>query len=93
MRHLVRFLGQRLAARGVRIERQIELIDPAQLEARTTQGIIAQLRYRMALGEIGGMRGDLVSDDAFLNVVAVRQPEMLDRLHSHYPSARTKRLH
>jgi hypothetical protein len=45
----------------------------------------------MALFEIGGMRGDLVSDDAFLDVVAVRQPEMLDRLHSHYPSARTKK--
>jgi hypothetical protein len=47
----------------------------------------------MALGEIGGMRGDLVSDDAFLDVVAVRQPEMLDRLHSHIPRQEQKRLH
>ena len=31
----------------------------------------------MALGEIGGMGGDLVGDDAHFDVVAVGQPQML----------------
>ena len=35
----------------------------------------------MALGEIGGMRRDLVGDDAGLDVVAVGQAQMLLRRH------------
>ena len=80
MRHLVRFLGQRLVVvfeRGVGIEGQVELVHPAEFEPRAGQRVVAQLRRRMALGEIGGMRRDLVGDDAVLDVVAVRQAEML----------------
>ena len=36
---------------------------------------------RVALGEVGGVRGDLVGDDAFLDVVAVGQAEVLLRRH------------
>ena len=72
MRHLVRFLRQRLVVeqpRGFGIEPEIELIDPAEVEARPRQRVVAQLRGRVALGEIGGMRRDLVGDDAFPDVV------------------------
>src|SRR3974390_2290736 len=80
MRHLVRLLGQRLVvivARGVGIERQVELVLPAEFEARARQGVVAQLRGRVALGEVGGVCRDLVGDHAFLHVVAVGQTEML----------------
>src|SRR5258708_3153600 len=80
MRDLVRLLGQRLVvvlARGVGVEREVELVDPPELEARARERIVADLRRRMALGEIGGVRRDLVGDDAFLDVVAVGQPEVL----------------
>ena len=82
MRDLVRFLRQRLVvifACGVGIEAEIELVLPAEVEPRARQRVVAQLRRRVALGEIGGVRRDLVGDDAFLDVVAVRQAEMLLR--------------
>ena len=82
MRHLVRLLGQRLvvvAARGVGVEREVELVDPAELEAGAGERVVAQLRRRVALGEVGGVRGDLIGDDALFDVVAVGQPEMLLR--------------
>src|SRR5262245_3195046 len=44
---------------------------------RARERIVADLRRRMALGEVGGVRRDLVGDDALFVVVAVRQPEML----------------
>ena len=64
-------------ARRLGIERQVELVLPAELEARAAERVVAQLRRRMALGEIGGMGGDLVGDDADLHVVAVGQAQML----------------
>ena len=39
------------------------------------------LRARMALGEVGRVRGDLVRDHAVLDVVLVRQAEMLFGRH------------
>ena len=66
-------------ARGHRIERQVELILPAELEPRLRQRIVPLARARMALREIGGVRGDLVGDHARLHVVAVRQAEVLLR--------------
>ncbi len=48
------------------IERQIELILPAELEARLGDGVVPGLRAGMALGEIGGVGGDLVGDHARL---------------------------
>ena len=70
MRHLARFLRQRLVvvgARGVGVEREVELVDPAELEPRAGQRVVAQLCRRVALGEVGGVGGDLVGDDARLS--------------------------
>jgi hypothetical protein len=43
--------------------------------------VVAQLRRRMALSEVGGRRRDLLGDLAFLDVVGVGQAEMLLRHH------------
>ncbi len=53
-----------------RIEREVELVLPAELEAGPRQSVVAQLCGRMPLGKVGGVRGDLVGDDAGLHVVA-----------------------
>jgi len=53
VRHLVRLLGQRLvvvAARRVGVEREVELVLPAEVEARVGNRVVAQLRRRVALG-------------------------------------------
>ena len=84
MRELGALLRQRLVVeflRLVRIEAEIELVVPAKLEARLRQRVVANLRARMTFGEIGRMRRDLVRHDAVLDVVLVRQPEMLLRRH------------
>src|SRR5439155_25147279 len=63
MRGLGAFLRQGLVVevtRGLRIEREIELIFPPKFEARFGDRIVAILRAGMAFGEIGGVRGDLV---------------------------------
>jgi hypothetical protein len=41
------------------------------------QCVVAHLRGRVALGQIGGVGGDLVGDDADLHVVAVGQAQVL----------------
>ena len=67
MRDLGGFLGQRLVvefARLVRVQAEIELVVPAEFETRLGQRVVADLRARMALGQIGRMRRDLVGDDA-----------------------------
>ena len=43
-------------ARPVRIEAQVELVGPAELETRLGQGIVAQLRPGRSLGKIRRMR-------------------------------------
>src|SRR5262249_40885302 len=81
---LVRVGGQRRvvqAPRRVGIEREVDLVLPAELEARLREGVVAPLRARMPLGEVGGVRRDLVGDHALLDVLAVRQPEVLARRH------------
>ena len=58
---LVRLLGQGLVvvfARGVGIERQIELVLPPELEARLAEGVVAVLGAGVAFGEVGGVGGD-----------------------------------
>ena len=71
--------GQRFVvkfARGDGVEAEVELIFPAEFEARLAQRVVAVLRAGMALGEVGGVRGDLVGDDAVFNVLLVRQAEV-----------------
>ncbi|KGD50920.1 hypothetical protein DP43_4898 [Burkholderia pseudomallei] len=84
MRDLRRILRQRFVvefSRLVRVEPQVELVLPAELEARLRQRVVAHLRARVALRQVGRVRGELVRDDAFLHVVLVRQPEVLLRRH------------
>ena len=79
MCHLGRFLGQGFVVEAlclVRVEAEIELILPAKLETRLGERVVADLGAGMALGEIGRVRGQFVSDDAFLDVVLVRQSKM-----------------
>ncbi len=40
------------------IEAEVELIAPAEFEAGFAQGIVAQLRGGVALGEVGRVGGD-----------------------------------
>ncbi len=68
-----------IGARGGRIERQIELIFPAEFETRLGHGVIADLCARMAFGQIGGVSGDLVGDQALFDVLFVWQAEVLFR--------------
>jgi hypothetical protein len=52
------------------------LIFPAEFEARLAQRIVAVLRTGMTFGEVGGVRGDFVGDDAVFHVFLVRQAEV-----------------
>ena len=80
MRRLRRLLRQRrvvVGDRGDGVKREVELVAPAELEARLGQRVVAQLRARVALGEVGRVGRDLVRNDALLDVVAVGQAEVL----------------
>ncbi len=80
MRHLGRVLGQGLVVvllRGFRIQAQVELVLPAEIEARLAERIVARAGPRMALGHVGRMGRYLVRDDPLLHVVAVRQAQVL----------------
>src|SRR5689334_23615077 len=82
MRHLGALSGKRLVMerlRRFRIERERELITPTELEARLAHRIVPDARRGVPLGEIGGVRGDAIGDDACLHVVAVGKSEMLLR--------------
>jgi hypothetical protein len=61
MGDLVGFLRQVSSwnfARGFRVQAEVELVFPAELEARAADGVVAQARGRVALGEVGGVGGD-----------------------------------
>ena len=80
MRHLVSLLRQCRVVKGaggVRVEREIELVLPTEIEACARERIVACARPGVSLGEIGGMGSDLVGDDAGLDVIAIGEPEML----------------
>ncbi len=82
MRRLVRLLGQGLVVEGARrfrIEAQVELVFPAELEAGAAHGVVPHPRTRVALGEVGGVGGDLVGDDPVLDVLAIGQAQMFLR--------------
>src|SRR5580658_1991702 len=80
MRHLVPFLGQGgivEGAGGIRIERQVELVSPTKIKARPRQRVVSGARARVTLGKIRRERCDLVGDNAGLDVVAIRQSQVL----------------
>src|SRR5450830_1290389 len=79
MRDLGRVLRQGfvvIRACGVRVEAEVELVFPTELEARLAQRVIADLRAGMPFREIGSMRGDLVGDDPGLHVILVGQAQV-----------------
>src|SRR5947208_1809295 len=79
---LVGFLRQGFVVEafcGVRIEAEVELVGPAEVEAGAAERIVAELGGGVALAEIGGVGGDLVGDDADLDVVTIRETQMLLR--------------
>ncbi|VDZ75443.1 Uncharacterised protein [Atlantibacter hermannii] len=80
MRHLAGFLRQRfvvIRTGSERIERQIELVFPAEFEARFRHGVIADLRARMAFGEVCGVGRDFVGDEPLFHILFIRQAEVL----------------
>src|SRR5204863_2378259 len=80
MRELRSFLGQGLVVELlclVRVEAEIELVLPAEFETRLRKCVVSDLRAGMPLGEVGGMRRDLVRHDTVLDVALVRQYEVL----------------
>src|SRR2546423_15125381 len=66
-------------ASGLWIERQIELIFPTKLEAGLADGVVPVLSAGMTFGEIGGVGGDLVGDDAVFHVFLVWQTKVFFR--------------
>ena len=79
MGRLVGLLGQGFIVKFtglVRVQGQVELIFPAKLKARLGQGVVPQLGRRMPLGQVGGVSGDLVGDDAIFHIVLARQSQV-----------------
>ena len=58
------------------VEAEGELVAPAELESSFRDRVVASLRGGVAFGEVGGVGGDLVGDDAFSNIVPVREAEV-----------------
>ena len=63
-------------ARGHGVEAEVELIFPAEFKAGLAQRVVAVLRAGMALGQVGGVRGNFVGNDAVFHVLLVRQAEV-----------------
>ncbi len=61
-------------AGGHGVEAEVELIFPAELEAGFAQGVVAVLGAGVAFGEVGGVGGDLVGDDAVFDVFLFGRP-------------------
>ena len=73
------FLGEGFVvefAGAIGIEAEVELVFPAEFEAGFAEGVVAKLRAGMALGEVGGVRGDAIGDDAFFHILFVGQAEV-----------------
>ena len=49
-----------------------ELVAPAELEARLAHRVVADLAGRVALGEVGGVGGDLIGDDTRADIFLIR---------------------
>ena len=61
-------------ARRVRIEREVELVLPAELESGFAQGVVPDLGAWMAFGQVGGVGRNLVGDDPVFDVLFVGEP-------------------
>ena len=77
-------VGQRgivIRASRVGIQRKVELILPPELEPGLGQRVIAALSSGVSLGQVRGMRGDFIRDDAGLHVFFRRQAEVFLGCH------------
>ena len=82
MRHFRGFRGQRVVMvgdGGVRVIRQVELVKPAEFESCLGNREVSVLRVRVVFGDIRRMACDLVCDHALLDIILVRQAQMLLR--------------
>ena len=59
------------------VEREMELVAPAELETRLRQRIVANGSTWMALRQVGCMSGNLVGDDTCAYIFFIRQGQML----------------
>mmetsp|Transcript_100350 Transcript_100350/g.239272 ORF Transcript_100350/g.239272 Transcript_100350/m.239272 type:complete len:257 (+) Transcript_100350:323-1093(+) len=59
------------------VQREVELVVPTELEAGLGEQVVPVLRPGVALGQVRSVGGDAVRDDARLDILAVRQPEVL----------------
>lgn len=78
MCHLARFLWQGfvvVGAGGEGVQRQVELIFPAEFKARLRHGVIADLRPRVAFRQIRRMSGNLVGNQSLLHVLFIWQAQ------------------
>lgn len=79
VRQFVRVLGQGFVVEllgFLRIQTEMELVIPAELEAGLTQCVVTHLHTGMALGKVGRMRGDLVGHDPVAHILAVGQAQV-----------------
>ena len=58
------------------VEAEVELVFPAEFEAGLAEGVVAVLGAGVAFGEVGGVGGEFVGDDADFDVVLVGQAEV-----------------
>ena len=53
------------------VERQVELVFPAELIACLAQGVVAYLCAGVSFGKVGGMGGYLIGDDTCAHIFFV----------------------
>ena len=58
------------------VEAEIELVLPPEFKPGLAQGVVAVLGAGVAFGEVGGVGGDFVGDDAVFDVFLVGQAEV-----------------
>ena len=61
---------------GFGVEPEVELVLPAEFEAGFRKGVVAELCAGVAFGEVGGVGGDFVGDNAVFHILLVRQAEV-----------------
>ena len=75
-----------------RIQTQIKLVFPAELVAGFTQGIVPDLRTRMAFGKIRSMCSYFISDHSYTDIFFEAERDVLSGLHSKALLFRTNRF-
>ena len=60
-----------IGLRPLRVERQVELIFPAELIASFTQCVVSYLCTRVSFCQVSGMSGYLVGNDSYAYILFV----------------------